>query len=107
VAAGQAKKAADVKVLDLRDVTSFTDFFVLMSGGSVRQVQAIVDAIEDRLRAEGEKPTHVEGYAQGEWVLLDYSDFVVHVFSPPKREFYDLERLWRDAGVVRVPETAT
>ena len=106
VEAARARKAVDLKVLDLREVAEFTDFFVLLSGTSSRQVQAIVEAVEERLRGMGLKPTHAEGVSQAEWVLLDYSDFVVHVFSPLKREFYDLDRLWRDAREVEVPEAA-
>ena len=106
VGAARAKKAVDVKVLDLREVTSFTDYFVLLTGANVRQVQAIADGVVEWLKSEGTRPTHVEGYSQGEWVLLDYSDFVVHVFSTVKREFYELERLWRDAVEVDIPEEA-
>jgi ribosome-associated protein len=106
VAAGRARKAVDVKVLDVREVASFSEYFVLMSGTSSRQVQAIADAVVERLKLDGRRALHREGYAQGEWVLLDYGDFVVHVFSPQKREFYDLERLWRDAEEVEVPEAA-
>ena len=104
VAAARAKQAVEVKVLDLRTVTDFTDYFVVMSGTSARQVQAIVEGIIERLRELGVKPFHLEGLPQAEWVLIDYSDFVVHVFSPVKREFYDLERLWEHARRVQLPE---
>jgi ribosome-associated protein len=106
VEAARDKKAAELKVLDLRPLVSFTDFFVVATGQSGRQIQAVADAIVERLKQEGERPLHVEGYAQAEWVLLDYADFVVHIFSEVKRQFYDLERLWRDAAVVEVPEAA-
>ncbi len=100
-AAGE-KKAHDLVVLDLREVASFTDFFIIASGTNVRQVQAIADEVQEQLRKHlGVKPARVEGYNSAEWVLLDYGDFILHVFEEKSRRFYDLERLWRDA--VRVP----
>ncbi|MGH9521751.1 MAG: ribosome silencing factor [Terriglobales bacterium] len=98
VAACEAKKAEDLTVLAL-DKTSggFTDFFVICTGSNPRQIQAISDEVEQRLGKAGVSPTHVEGYRQAEWVLLDYVDFVVHVFSPKARHFYNLERLWKSA----------
>jgi ribosome-associated protein len=91
-------------VLDLRSVDGFTDFFVICSGKNVRQVQAIADAIEEALRKEQVRPAHVEGFQRAEWVLLDYFDFVVHVFSGERRDFYALERLWGSAGRVPLPD---
>ena len=91
------KKAMDVVLLDLRKASAFTDFFLICTGGNIRQVQAIVNGIEEALRHKGIKPALSEGYERGEWVLLDYFDFIVHVFSPSTREFYGLERLWADA----------
>jgi ribosome-associated protein len=91
------KKATDVVVLDLRRVCSFTDYFLLASGANQRQIQAIADAVLETLKAEHLRPDHVEGYPKQEWILLDYSDFVVHVFTPRTRAFYDLERLWGEA----------
>src|SRR4051812_42938348 len=103
-AAGE-RKALDTVVLDLRDVASFTDFFVITSGTNVRQVQAIADAVEEHLRKNLRvKPARVEGYNSAEWVLLDYGDFIFHVFEAKARRFYDLERLWRDAARVELPE---
>ena len=103
-AAGE-RKAHDLVVLDLREVASFTDFFVIASGTNVRQVQAIADAVEEHLRKDLRvKPARVEGYNSAEWVLLDYGDFIFHVFEEKSRRFYDLERLWRDAGRVELPE---
>jgi len=102
-AAGE-KKATDLVVLDLRPVASFTDFFLICTGASTRQVQAISNAIEEGLRKNGKRPLHTEGYSSGEWILLDYGDFIVHVFSPASRRFYDLERLWRDAARVEIEE---
>jgi ribosome-associated protein len=97
VAAALAKKADDVVVLDLRGAADFADFFVLASGSSQRQVVAVADAILEALRADGRRPNHLEGYPRQEWILLDYSSFVVHVFTPRTRSFYDLERLWGGA----------
>lgn len=97
------KKAADVVLLSLKGVASFTDYFLLCTGFSIRQVQAISDSVEEQLARGGVRPAHSEGYEQGEWVLLDYVDFVVHVFSERARSFYDLERLWRRAARLPVP----
>jgi ribosome-associated protein len=98
VRAAYSKKAERIVVLDLRQGAAFTDFFVVCSGQNARQVKAIVDAVEDGLRkALQQKPLHIEGYGDSEWVLLDYFDFVVHVFTPETREFYALERLWGSA----------
>lgn len=96
------KKAIDVALLDLRPLASFTDFFVICSGSNPRQVQAIAEAVEERLRDEGLRPSHVEGFDRAEWILLDYFDFIVHVFSSARREFYALERLWGSAARVEV-----
>ena len=99
--AASDKKAIDLVILDLREVAQFTEFFFICTANNTRQVQAVTDAIEERLREAGKRPLHIEGYAAAEWVLLDYGDFIAHVFSPTSRRFYDLERLWRDAK--RVP----
>jgi ribosome-associated protein len=96
------KKAEDIVVLDLRKAAGFTDYFVICSGHNARQIHAISDAITDALAEQGSKPAHVEGYDRSEWVLLDYFDFVVHVFTPETRSFYGLERLWGNAETVNV-----
>ena len=102
-AAGE-KKAHDLVVLDLREVASFTDYFCIASGTNVRQVQAVADEVQEQLRKRlGVKPARVEGYNSAEWVLLDYGDFIFHVFEEKSRRFYDLERLWRDAARVPLP----
>jgi ribosome-associated protein len=102
-AAGE-KKAHDLVVLDLREVASFTDYFVIASGTNVRQVQAVADEVQEQLRKQLRvKPARVEGYNSAEWVLLDYGDFIFHVFEEKSRRFYDLERLWRDAARVPLP----
>jgi ribosome-associated protein len=98
------KKAADLVILDLREIASFTEYFLIGSGTNQRQVQAIADAVEERLRKDKKRPLHIEGYNAAEWILLDYGDFIVHVFSAPSRRFYDLERLWRDAKRITVME---
>ncbi len=97
VAAVEDKKAADVAVLDLRKAVGFTDFFVICSGSNSRQTRAIADNVIDKLGEAGAKPSHVEGYQRGDWILLDYFDFIVHVFAEETRVFYDLERLWGSA----------
>ena len=89
-----SKKAEDVVVLDLRHVSSFTDYFVLASGQNQKQLLAMADTVQENLREEGLRPSHVEGYPRHEWILLDYPGFVVHIFTPRTRSFYDLERLW-------------
>lgn len=103
VRAAEEKKADDLVILDLRDVASFTEFFLICHGSNAKQVQAISNSIEDSLRKEGKRPMHIEGYTSAEWILLDYGDFLVHIFSASARRFYDLERLWRDAKRVEVP----
>ncbi|HEX5761180.1 MAG TPA: ribosome silencing factor [Thermoanaerobaculia bacterium] len=97
VSAAEDRKARELRVLHLGRVTDFTDYFLICSGTSDRQVQAIADSIQERLRAGKVRPLHVEGYNRAQWVLLDYGDLVVHVFQEEPRRFYALERLWGDA----------
>ena len=97
VAAAEDRKAVDLKVLHLQQVSDFTDYFLICSGTNERQVQAIADAVEERLRANKVRPLHIEGYNRAQWVLLDYGDLVVHVFLEEPRRYYALERLWGDA----------
>jgi ribosome-associated protein len=101
--AASEKKALDLVVLDLREIASFTDYFVLASGANERQVQAIADEVYETLKKAGRGAARVEGYKTAEWVLLDYGDFVVHVFEQKARTFYDLERLWRESRRVALP----
>jgi ribosome-associated protein len=96
------KKATDVVALDLRPGASFTDFFLLASAANQKQMVAIADAVQESLREERLRPAHVEGYPRQEWILLDYGSFVVHLFTPRMRTFYDLERLWGGATRVEV-----
>jgi ribosome-associated protein len=102
IAAALDKKATDVVVLDLRKGSAFTDFFVICTGANVRQVHAIADAVQAAIGKTGSRPALVEGLSHAEWVLIDYFDFIVHIFTPATREFYSLERLWGDAERVEV-----
>jgi len=98
ILACQDKQAEQVTILELEKGSgAFTDYFVMCSGSNPRQIQAIADAVDERLEQVGLRVTHREGYKQAEWVLLDYVDFVVHIFSEKARQFYDLERLWKSA----------
>jgi ribosome-associated protein len=104
VRAAESKKAADIQVLDLTGITSFADFFVICTGANARQVQAISDEVNLQLKRQaGELPISVEGYSQADWILADYGDLLVHIFSPTAHEYYGLERLWRSAKTVQVP----
>lgn len=98
------KKAVNLVALDLREIASFTEFFVIASGTNQRQVQAISDEIEEQLKKQLDaRAVRIEGYNTAEWILMDYGDFIVHIFDKDARDFYDLERLWRDARRVEVP----
>lgn len=102
--AAESKKATDIKVLELSGITSFADFFVICTGANARQIQAIADEVGLQLKQQaGELPISVEGYNQAEWVLADYGDLLVHIFSPKAREYYSLERLWRSAKTLEIP----
>ncbi len=99
------KKAFDMVALDLREIASFTEFFIICSGANQRQVQAISDEINEQLKKQlKSKAIRIEGYSAAEWVLLDYGDFIVHIFEKEARDFYDLGRLWRDAKKVEIPK---
>ena len=106
IEAARDKKATGVVVLDLKKVGAFTDYFVICSASNPRQVQAIADAVEDALKAQKQRPSLVEGYARAEWILLDYFDFVIHVFSKHARDFYGLDRLWGSARRIEFPDVA-
>jgi ribosome-associated protein len=101
--AADDKKALDLVVLDVHEVASFTEYFLIAGGTNTRQVQAIADGVVERLKELKRRPARIEGYNGAEWVLLDYGDFVFHVFEEKARRFYDLERLWRDAVRVELP----
>ena len=103
LSAASEKKAINSVVLDLREIASFTDYFVITSGTNERQVQAISDEVVETLKRAGTAAARVEGYKTAEWILLDYGDFVVHVFDEKARRFYDLERLWRESQLVELP----
>ena len=105
IRAARDKKASDIIVLDLRKAEGFTDFFIICTGQNARQISAIADAIEETLRKDaGERPSLVEGVERSEWILLDYFNFVVHVFSRDCRAFYGLERLWGNAVRHEIPD---
>jgi ribosome-associated protein len=104
LSAAADKKALDITVLDLRGIASFTDFFVITTGTNRRQVQAISDEVVEQLKRSGTRAARVEGYQTAEWILIDYGDFIVHVFDEKARRFYDLERLWREARRVDVSQ---
>ena len=106
IEAAQDRKASGVVVLDLKKAGAFTDYFVICSATNPRQVQAIADAVEAALKLQKQRPSLVEGYARAEWILLDYFDFVVHVFSRHARDFYGLDRLWGSATRIEVPDLA-
>ena len=102
--AARSKKAIEITVLDLRKTGAFTDQFVICTGANPRQVHAIADAVEQSLKAAGVRPSHVEGYERAEWILLDYFDFIVHIFAPETRQFYGLDRLWGNATRIEIPD---
>jgi|SRR5262245_20389953 len=105
IKACQEKKADEITILELEKGSgAFTDYFVVCSGSNPRQVQAIADSVEEQLEKGGVRAAHIEGYKQAEWVLLDYVDFVVHVFSEQARRYYDLERLWKSAKRMELTE---
>jgi ribosome-associated protein len=104
--AAQDRKASGVVVLDLKKAGAFTDYFVICAASNPRQVQAIADAIETSLKLQKQRPSLVEGYARAEWILLDYFDFVIHVFSKHARDFYGLDRLWGSATRHEFPDVA-
>ncbi len=106
IIAAQDRKAAAVVVLDLRPAHGFADYFLICSGANPRQIKAIADAIQEAEAARGLKPAHVEGYDRAGWILLDYFDFIVHIFSPDARAFYALERLWGNATHFEIAEPA-
>jgi ribosome-associated protein len=104
IEAARDKKATDLVVLDLRKTGGFTDYFLICTGANSRQVHAIADAVEQALKTKQVRPAHLEGYQRAEWILVDYFDFIVHVFSPTARSFYGLERLWGNAARIDLPD---
>jgi ribosome-associated protein len=104
IEAARDKKAFNIVVLNLRKTSAFTDYFVLCTGRTVRQVTAIADAVQEALRARKLRPAHVEGYDRAEWVLMDYFDLLIHIFTPSTREFYALDRLWGQADRIEIPD---
>lgn len=98
------KKATDIKIIDVRELTSLTDFFVICTSDSDPQSKAISNHVDDTLRSEGIKPWHIEGYQHLDWILLDYVNLVAHIFSREAREYYDFERLWADAKITEIKD---
>jgi ribosome-associated protein len=98
--AADSKQAKEIHVLDLREISSFADYFIIATGANSKQIQTISDEIEMVLKKHGERPASVEGFTHADWILMDYGDYVVHIFSEKARVYYDLERLWRDAKLV-------
>jgi len=106
IEAARDKKATGVVVLDLKKAGAFTDYFVICSAANPRQGQAIAESVEEALKSQHQRPSLVEGYARAEWILLDYFDFVVHIFSKHARDFYGLDRLWGSATRIEFPDVA-
>lgn len=94
--AADSKKASDIVAMDISRIATFTDYFLICTGDSSRQMHAIADEVEKQLAANGIRPSHIEGYQNAEWILMDFVDLIVHIFSKSARSYYDLERLWRD-----------
>lgn len=103
VRAAELKKAQNIRILDVREIASFADYFIVCHGTNPRQIQAICDAVVEELDKAGKRSVSIEGYQNAEWILADYGDFLVHVFSEKTREYYDLERLWRHAKEIPAP----
>jgi ribosome-associated protein len=101
-----ARKASRVVVMNVRELSSFADYFLICSGASDRQVKALCSHLQENLKKSGMMPLGVEGEKHGRWILLDYDDVVIHIFLEPLREFYDLERLWSDAPRMQIPDDA-
>jgi len=101
------KKAGRLVILNVKEISSFADYFIICDGSSDRQVQAIAAAVQERMKKAGILPLGVEGESVGKWVLLDYADVIIHIFYQPIREFYDLERLWADVPRMEIPDEAT
>lgn len=98
VAALEEKKGEDIRIIDIRDISPIADYFILANGGNRNQVQAMADEVEEQMQKMGHALKQVEGYSTANWILMDYSDIVVHIFDRESRSFYDLERIWRDGN---------
>lgn len=107
IAALEDKKANDVRVIDIAGVSVIADYFVIASGSNTNQVQAMADSVREALGRAGHEPRQIEGYGSANWILMDYNDIIVHIFSDESRTFYDLERIWRDGKEVSVGEFET
>lgn len=98
------KKGEDIRIIDIGKVSVIADYFIIASGSNSNQVQALVDNVQDSLNKEGHEMKHLEGYQSGNWILLDYGDIIIHVFSKEDRLFYDLERIWKDGTSVTIED---
>jgi ribosome-associated protein len=101
------RKAKDLMILKVRELSSFTDFFIICSGASDRQVKAIAEHIAEKLKKAGIRPLGIEGENTGNWILMDYGDVIIHIFYEPTREFYDIERLWSDVPTMAIGDDVT
>lgn len=99
-----SKKALDLKLIGIQDISVIADYFVLATGTSSTHVKALADEVEFQLKQEGINPNHIEGYRSNSWILLDYGNVIVHVFTAEARQFYDLDRLWQDGNLIPLPE---
>ena len=104
VAALEEKKAVDVKVIDIEKISTLADYFIIASGTNRSQVQAMAEAVEEELQKQDIHPKNVEGYQSANWILMDYGDFIIHLFDKESREYYNLERIWRDAKFIEVQD---
>lgn len=100
----ESKKGENIKIIDISDVSVLADYFIIANGSNQNQVQALVDNVQEELYKIGREPVQIEGYRTGNWILMDYSDIIVHVFSKEDRLFYDLERIWRDGKEIEISE---
>ncbi|MBR0118934.1 MAG: ribosome silencing factor [Eubacterium sp.] len=99
------KKANDIKVIDIRELSVIADYFIIASGDNINQIRALADNVEEAMYKQAERqPRHIEGYDSASWILMDYNDVIIHIFSEEDRLFYDLERIWRDGKVIPVSE---
>ena len=104
ISALEDKKAEDIKIIDISHISVMADYFIIASGNSRNQVQAMIDNVEDTLGRQGMTPKQVEGYQNANWVLMDYRDIIVHVFDKENRLFYNLERIWRDGNMIEIED---
>ncbi len=98
----EEKKGEDIRIIDIHDISSFADYFIIAAGSNKKQIQTIADNIEEKLAKLAKEPKGIEGYPEGSWILMDYGEFIVHIFSAEERLFYDLERIWKDGKEINI-----